>query len=70
MALADATIKNLAQHYGIRQDGVGAGSINWDKVRLSSHQELVQVIKVAGNGPKKSSHIKQILDKVYEEITC
>jgi endonuclease III len=67
MALADAAIKNLAQHYGIRQEGTGAGSINWDKVRLSSHQELVQVIKVAGNGPKRSSHIKQILDMVYAE---
>jgi endonuclease III len=67
MALADAAIKNLAQHYGLRQEGTGAGSINWDKVRLSSHQELIQVIKVAGNGPKRSHHIKQILDMVYQE---
>jgi endonuclease III len=67
MALADAAIENLAQHYGLRQEGTGAGSINWDKVRLSSHQELIQVIKVSGNGPKRSHHIKQILDMVYEE---
>ncbi|KAK4117517.1 DNA glycosylase, partial [Canariomyces notabilis] len=67
MALADAAIKNLAQHYGTRQGGTGAGSIDWDKVRLSSHQELVQVIRAAGNGPKKAQHIKQILDMVYEE---
>lgn len=67
MALADAAIKNLAQHYGTRQEGSGFGSINWDKVRLSSHQELAEVIKVAGNGPKRSHHIKQILDMVYEE---
>ena len=67
MALADTAIKNLAQHYGLRQEGSGAGSINWDKVRLSSHQELIQVIKVAGNGPKRSVHIKQILDMVHDE---
>ncbi|SPQ19664.1 d2a410f9-7547-49b4-8ed0-89f924398cf2 [Thermothielavioides terrestris] len=67
MAMADAAIKNLAQHYGLRTEGTGAGSINWDKVRLSSHQELVEVIKIAGNGPKKARHIKQILDMVYEE---
>ncbi|KAK3905017.1 DNA glycosylase [Staphylotrichum tortipilum] len=67
MALADAAIKNLAQHYGLRQEGTGAGSINWDKVRLSSHQELTQVIKVAGNGPRRSIHIKQILDMVHDE---
>ncbi|KAK4133342.1 DNA glycosylase [Trichocladium antarcticum] len=67
MALADAAVKSLAQHYGTQQEGAGAGSINWDKVRLSTHQELVQVIKVAGNGPKRSNHIKQILDMVYAE---
>ncbi|KAL2020988.1 hypothetical protein VTK56DRAFT_7762 [Thermocarpiscus australiensis] len=67
MALADAAVKKLAAHYGTCQEGSGAGSINWDKVRLSSHQELTQVIKIAGNGPKKSQHIKQILDMVYEE---
>ncbi|KAL2172637.1 hypothetical protein VTG60DRAFT_4757 [Thermothelomyces hinnuleus] len=67
MSLADTAIKNLANHYGLRQEGIGAGSIDWNKVRLSSHQELTQVIKVAGNGPKKSKHIKQILDIVFEE---
>jgi endonuclease III len=67
MAMADAAVKNLAEHYGLRHEGTGAGSINWEKVRLSSHGELVQVIRVAGNGPKKASHIKQILDTVYEE---
>ncbi|KAK4236338.1 DNA glycosylase [Achaetomium macrosporum] len=67
MAMADSAIKNLAEHYGLQQEGTGAGSINWEKVRLSSHRELVQVIRVAGNGPKKASHIKQILDIVYKE---
>ncbi|AEO54901.1 hypothetical protein MYCTH_2298082 [Thermothelomyces thermophilus ATCC 42464] len=67
MSLADAAIKNLADHYGLRQEGTGAGSIDWNKIRLSSHQELAQVIKVAGNGPMKSKHIKQILDIVFDE---
>ncbi|KAL2138137.1 hypothetical protein VTI28DRAFT_7394 [Corynascus sepedonium] len=67
MALADTAIRNLARHYGLCQKGSGAGSIDWDKVRLSSHNELAQAIKVAGNGSKKSKHIKQILDMVFEE---
>ncbi|KAK4102062.1 DNA glycosylase [Parathielavia hyrcaniae] len=67
MAMADAAIKNLAEHYGLRTEGTGTGSIDWEKVRLSSHQELVQVIRVAGNGPKKGQHIKQILDMVYQD---
>ncbi|KAL1843897.1 hypothetical protein VTJ49DRAFT_6840 [Mycothermus thermophilus] len=67
MDRADAAVRNIIQHYGLREGGTGAGSINWDKVRLSSHQELTNVIKIAGNGPKRARHIKQILDMVYEE---
>ncbi|KAK3383598.1 DNA glycosylase [Lasiosphaeria ovina] len=67
MALANAAIKNLAAHYGICAEGTGAGSINWEKVRPSPHNELAQVIRLAGSGSKKSIHIKEILDMVYEE---
>ncbi|KAK4456662.1 hypothetical protein QBC42DRAFT_301825 [Cladorrhinum samala] len=67
MARADAAIKNLGEHYGRRTSGTGVGSVNWEKVRLSSEQELAEVIKTAGNGPTRSKHIKAILDMVYEE---
>ncbi|KAK0733659.1 hypothetical protein B0T26DRAFT_866899 [Lasiosphaeria miniovina] len=67
MALANAAIKNLAAHYGICAEGTGAGSINWEKVRLSPHNELVQVIRMGGISSRKSIHIKKILDMVYEE---
>ncbi|KAH6630178.1 DNA glycosylase [Chaetomium sp. MPI-SDFR-AT-0129] len=67
MARANAAIRSLAEHYGLRKEGTGAGSIAWDKVRSSSHEELAQVIRVAGTGPKRSRHIKQILDMVHDE---
>lgn len=67
MARADAAIKNLGEHYGKRTSGTGVGSINWEKVRLSPHEELAEAIKTAGNGPTRSKHIKAILDMVYEE---
>lgn len=67
MAMADAAIRNLVQHYGLRKRGTGAGSIDWEKVRLSSEQELAQVIRVSGNGPRKSHHIKLIIDMVFAE---
>ncbi|KAK4177037.1 hypothetical protein QBC36DRAFT_300614 [Triangularia setosa] len=67
MAMADAAIKKLGKDVGLRTEGTGAGSINWEKVRVSSHQALVNSIKMSGNGPKKAQHIKLILDKVYEE---
>ncbi|KAK4232376.1 hypothetical protein QBC38DRAFT_95069 [Podospora fimiseda] len=67
MARADAAIKRLGEHYGTRTTGTGAGSINWEKVRLSSHEELAEVIKTAGNGSIRSKHIKTIINMVYEE---
>ncbi|KAK5654372.1 hypothetical protein OQA88_7281 [Cercophora sp. LCS_1] len=67
MARADEAIKSLAKRYGLRTVGSGKGSINWDKVRLSSHEELAQVIRVAGDGPKRGRFIKKILDTVYRE---
>ncbi|KAH8886828.1 DNA glycosylase [Thozetella sp. PMI_491] len=68
MARADAAIQNLAQKYGIVEAGmVGAGSINWEKVRLSSLEELVDTIKPAGCARVKGAHIKAILDMVCEE---
>ncbi|KAK0668596.1 hypothetical protein QBC41DRAFT_356467 [Cercophora samala] len=67
MAMADAAIKKLGEDFGLSTEGAGAGSINWEKVRVSSHQALVNSIKISGNGPKKAQHIKMILDKVYEE---
>lgn len=67
MELANTAIQNLVRYYGRGQVGTSAGSINWEKVRLSTHAELTQVIKVAGNGPNRSQHIKRILDMVHEE---
>ncbi|KAK3335672.1 DNA glycosylase [Cercophora scortea] len=70
MELADAAIKDIAKRYGVRSNGSGAGSIDWEQVRLSSHEDLVNVIRKAGNGPKLAHHIKKILDMVHEENTA
>lgn len=67
MALANTSIKNVAAHYGTQKLGTGAGSIDWEKVRLGTHEELVQLVRVAGSGPTKAKNIKKILDMVYEE---
>ena len=67
MALANTAIKNVATHYGTQKLGTGAGSIDWEKVQLGTHEELVQLVRVAGSGPTKAKNIKKILDMVYEE---
>ncbi|KAM7208884.1 hypothetical protein V8F20_000762 [Naviculisporaceae sp. PSN 640] len=67
MPLANQAIKNVVKHYGIQESGTGKGSINWDKVRLGSLEELVAQVRCAGNGPTKAKHMKTILDMVYNE---
>ncbi len=67
MARADEAIKRLVEKYGIAKHGTGAGSINWEAVRISSLEELTETIKVAGCAAVKGAHIKAILDMVHEE---
>lgn len=67
MSLANTAIKNVARHYGIQKLGTGKGSIDWNKVRLGGHEELVNQVKVAGSGPTKAKNMKAILDSVFKE---
>lgn len=67
MERANQAIQSLVAYYGLRQQGTGKGSIDWEKVRVSSEAELIKVIRTAGSAPKRSGFIKGILDAVYEE---
>ena len=67
MARADEAIRELVKKFGILEDGIGAGSINWNKVRLSLLEDLVGAIKPAGCAQVKGGQIKAILDMVHEE---
>lgn len=67
MERANQAIQSLVAYYGLRQHGTGKGSIDWEKVRISSEAELIKVIRTAGSAPKRSGFIKGILDAVYEE---
>ncbi|KAH0008441.1 DNA glycosylase, partial [Aureobasidium melanogenum] len=51
----------------ILQEGVGKGSVDWNKVRLASQPEVYEAIKSGGLANAKSKDIKEILDMVYEE---
>jgi len=67
MARANEAIKGLVKKFGVLGHGVGAGSINWDKVRLSPLNDLTGAINPAGCAQVKGQQIKAILDMVYEE---
>lgn len=57
----------LVQRFGILQDGIGKGSVNWDAVRRASLKEVFDAIKRGGLADVKSKNIKAILDMVYQE---
>ncbi|KAK1826701.1 DNA glycosylase [Podospora conica] len=67
MERANQAIQSLVAYYGLREHGTGKGSIDWEKVRVSSEAELIKVLRTAGSAPKRSGFIKGILDTVYEE---
>lgn len=67
MNKANEAISSLAQKYGTARTGIGRGSVNWNRVRLGSLEELIETIKRGGLANKKSADMKQILDMVWAE---
>ena len=57
----------LVQKFGILDEGIGKGSVNWDAVRQASLKEVFEAIKRGGLADIKSKHLKAILDMVYED---
>ncbi|RYP20698.1 hypothetical protein DL765_002648 [Monosporascus sp. GIB2] len=64
---ADKMIKGLVAKFGILPEGIGKGSIDWNKVRLSPLGDVVDAIRVGGLGNNKAKSIKAILDMVHRE---
>lgn len=57
----------LVRTFGVTNQGIGKGSVDWDKVRRASVEEVEQAIKSGGLAGIKSKNIKLILDMVYEQ---
>ncbi|RJE26107.1 hypothetical protein PHISCL_01550 [Aspergillus sclerotialis] len=57
----------LVQKFGILEEGIGKGSVNWDAVRQASLKDVFEAIKSGGLADIKSKHLKAILDMVYED---
>ncbi|KAI0475902.1 DNA glycosylase [Xylariaceae sp. FL0804] len=64
---ADKMIQGLQKKFGILEEGIGKGSINWNKVRLSPIEDVVDAIRIGGLAQIKAKHIKGILDMVHQE---
>lgn len=68
MANANLAIRDIIDKYGQwPEDSIGAGSIDWNKVRLSDVSEIVHAVRRAGLGRTKGNDIKLILEQVFQE---
>ncbi|KAF2231850.1 DNA glycosylase [Viridothelium virens] len=59
--------QGLVQKFGIIEEGIGKGSVDWNKVRTAPTKEVFEAIKSGGLADVKSRDIKTILQLVYEE---
>ncbi|KAK2802336.1 hypothetical protein FQN51_004629 [Onygenales sp. PD_10] len=59
--------KGLVKRFGVQKHGIGSGSVDWNKVRQASLDEVFQAMKIGGLGLVKSTNIKAILDMVYND---
>lgn len=57
----------LVQKFGILEEGVGKGSVNWDAVRRAPLKDVFEAIKRGGLADIKSKNLKGILDMVHKE---
>ncbi|PKX95929.1 endonuclease III domain-containing protein [Aspergillus novofumigatus IBT 16806] len=57
----------LVRRFGILEEGIGKGSVNWDAVRQAPLKDVFEAIKRGGLADIKSKKIKAILDMVYQE---
>ncbi|KAI0426919.1 DNA glycosylase [Xylaria sp. FL1042] len=64
---ADNMMKAIVKKYGVVDDELAKGSINWNQVRLSTLEELEDTIRIGGLANRKSTAIKGTLDMVYQD---
>ncbi|KAI0195803.1 DNA glycosylase [Xylaria flabelliformis] len=64
---ADLMVKAIIAKYGVIEDDLAKGSINWNKIRLSTVEELEETIHIGGLANRKATAIKSTLDMVYQD---
>lgn len=64
---ADNMVKAIIAKYGTIEDDLAKGSIDWNKVRMSTMEELEEAIRIGGLANRKAKAIKGTLDMVYQD---
>ncbi|KAF8859363.1 DNA glycosylase [Acephala macrosclerotiorum] len=63
---SNMALQGLKDTFGLRTSGVGKGSINWEAVRETDLDKVIDAIKSGGLAKSKGNNIKKILDAVYQ----
>ncbi|KAH0559883.1 hypothetical protein GP486_003603, partial [Trichoglossum hirsutum] len=66
-ANSSRAFKGLVDKFGLLEEGIGKGSVDWDKVRKAADADVFKAIKCGGLAAVKSKRIKEILELVYQE---
>lgn len=64
---SSSAFKGLVDKFGILDDGIGKGSVNWDAVRRAPRSDVLDAIKSGGLAAVKSGYIHDTLEMVHEE---
>lgn len=66
-ANSSRAFRGLVEKFGTLKEGVGKGSVDWNKVRKADVRDVFEAIKSGGLADVKSRDIKKILELVYAE---
>lgn len=64
---SSTAFQGLVKRFGVIEEGIGKGSVDWDAVRRAPNREVFKAIERGGLANVKSKSIQQILQMVYEE---
>ncbi|KAJ4310037.1 hypothetical protein N0V84_011180 [Fusarium piperis] len=64
---SSAAFRGLVSTFGTVDEGIGKGSVDWNRVRMAPLTTIVGAIKTGGLAQVKGKDIKAILELVHEE---
>lgn len=64
---ANAALAGLVETFGLRESGIGKGSVNWEAVHKADVGQVKEAIYKGGLADTKSKRIKEVLDLVHSQ---
>ncbi|KAK5131721.1 hypothetical protein LTR08_000610 [Meristemomyces frigidus] len=64
---SSTAFQGLVKRFGVLNEGVGKGSVDWDAVRTAPQKEVFKAIERGGLADRKSKDIQAIIQIAYDE---